>query len=205
MPIDHRRGSNTSFVLARVLGLAERLAVPDGVDCSRALSDPFRRWDRCHRLGHRHVRLCNSGWDHGAGWYLDAGVHASAESLLARRPALNEVQLVREYSASGNSLLVDILKTIPASDFGHFRTRALFGRRAISTPSLPSQPLQLRQLLRYAICHLAVSGCDRRLVRSKAPCWRKWRSRYACAKSRTISSTPSARQIESQHRMLDFT
>jgi hypothetical protein len=61
--------------------------------CSwRVLSDLFRRWDRCHRLLPRHVRLCNSGWDHGAGWYIYAGVHSSAWSLLGGKAAVSKAR-----------------------------------------------------------------------------------------------------------------
>jgi hypothetical protein len=45
-----------------------------GVDCWRGLYDPFRRYARGHRLVLRHVRLCNNGWDHVAGWHISAGV-----------------------------------------------------------------------------------------------------------------------------------
>jgi hypothetical protein len=64
--------------------------VTDAVDCLGALSDPFRRWDQCHRLVPRHVRLCNRGWDHGAGWYNSVGVHTSARSLLGGKAALSK-------------------------------------------------------------------------------------------------------------------
>ena len=92
MPIDHRRGSQTSFVVASVVGIGQkRLAVTDGVDCWRALSDPFRRWDRCHRLVPRPVGLCNSRRNYGAGWRMDAGVPSSAQPLLEGRPAIKGV------------------------------------------------------------------------------------------------------------------
>lgn len=66
------------------------LAVTDGVDCWCALSDLFRRWDWSHRLVPRHVRLCNRGWDHGAGWFISAGVLSSAGSLLGGKAAVSK-------------------------------------------------------------------------------------------------------------------
>src|SRR5262245_56188881 len=73
----------------RRLGLADGLAVTDDMGCWCTLSDPFRRRDRCHRLVPRHARLCNSGRDHGACWYMDAGVPSSAYSLWERKSPLS--------------------------------------------------------------------------------------------------------------------
>jgi hypothetical protein len=91
--IAERWDSPTVVVLTSAWEWLNGLAVTDGVDCWRVLSDPFRRWDRCHRLVPRHVRLCNSGGDHGAGRYTYAGVHSSARSLLGGKAALSKSAL----------------------------------------------------------------------------------------------------------------
>src|SRR6478672_6706454 len=83
----------------------------DGVDCWRSLFDPFRRWDRRHRLVRRYVRLCNSGWDHGAGWYISAGVLLAAWSLLGSKAALSKARStnpIYESTASSKNCAISI-------------------------------------------------------------------------------------------------